>query len=52
MSKIEILENKKEICINCAIRCETEWSRNFWYSVAEKLQKKIDDTKICEVLND
>lgn len=49
MGSYEKLIEKSEIAAMNAIRCETEWSKNYWNSVSQKLKDMAENQKLCEV---
>lgn len=46
---IEQLYIKRDLCIENAKNCETEWSRLYWKSQADRIEEKINEMKLNEV---
>ena len=49
MGSYEKLMEKSEVAEMNALRCETEWSRNYWRGVSLKLKERAENEKLCEV---
>lgn len=49
MNRYMDLMDRAEKCEAVAMKSETEWSKNFWKNVANKLKEKAKNLKIDEI---
>lgn len=48
MKRYETLMNKAMQCIENSKRADSEWARDFWHSVAIRLENKANDLTVGE----